>query len=274
MRPAPIFAAIAATMALVPAAASAAPTRTGEVSAAKPFAWEGEAMASFDPGGEADMQCQLPGATCEYTLLHVPLGGALKVNVTMPATDDYDMTIYESDASGKQGKIASTGTGSVGDAEQAGVPETGLDYYLVEVAYYLSSPSDHYSAKASFEALTSFTSKIATIPASVKASKLKGFKGTAEGDPAKVQIALVKIAGSKCTSLQSSGKFTSSKSGDGGCLPTTWIDAKGTATWSFALRKRLKKGSYALFSRAVGPDDVGETEFSSANGNRANFKVK
>lgn len=259
-------------LALAPSAL-AAPDRTGEVAAGKTFAWEGTAMPSIDLGGQNAAPCSLPGAYCDSTLIKAPLGGKLTIKMDVPDTSDYDPSIYESDASGKQGKLVASPSGFVGDDETVAVGETSTDYYLVVTSYFLTL-ADPYKAVASFEPGITVASRIGSFPAKVKASKLKGFKGGAEGEVAKVEIALAMSKGSGCQSLQANGAFKKSGKGeDGTCAPAKWLAAKGTTAWSFKLRKRLKKGSYVLFSRASDSSGQSETEFGEAAGNRKAFRV-
>lgn len=113
--------------------------------------------------------------------------------------------------------------------------------------------------------------KIGKLAKAAKVKKLKGFSGTASDDKgvAKVQIALVLKKGKKCTQLKSNGKFAKLKK----CAaPTSFVSAKGTATWSYKLKRKLAKGSYTLFARAT--DNVGQKQLGFTAGNKKTFKVK
>ena len=98
-----------------------------------------------------------------------------------------------------------------------------------------------------------------------------------------MQIALVGFKGAAhvaakrrgtCLLLQSNGRLKSSKADKkNGCTSRKWLAAKGAASWSFKLKKKLPKGSYVLFSRAIDKKGKVESHFSATRGNRKSFKV-
>jgi hypothetical protein len=129
-------------------------------------------------------------------------------------------------------------------------------------------------------------SKIKGLKSKVKAKKLKSFHGTASDNDgvARVQIALVGFKGrahvaakkkrGTCLLLQSTGRLKSSKAdGKNRCTTRKWLAAKGTTSWTFKLKKKLPKGSYVLFSRAIDRKAKVESHFSAKRGNRVAFKV-
>jgi hypothetical protein len=130
-------------------------------------------------------------------------------------------------------------------------------------------------------------SRIKGLKSNVKAKKLKSFHGSASDNDgvARVQIALVGFKGGAhvaavkkkrgtCLLLQPSGGLKRSKADKKNrCTSRKWLAAKGTASWSFKLKKKLPKGSYVLFSRAFDRKGKVESHFSSARGNRKSFKV-
>jgi hypothetical protein len=128
-------------------------------------------------------------------------------------------------------------------------------------------------------------SHIKGLKSKVKAKKLKSFHGTASDNDgvARVQIALVgskggaHVAAKKrgtCLLLQSNGGLKSSKADSKNrCTKRKWLAAKGTASWTFKLKKKLPKGSYVLFSRAIDAKAKVESHFSAKRGNRVAFKV-
>ena len=128
-------------------------------------------------------------------------------------------------------------------------------------------------------------SRIKGLKSKVKAKKLKGFHGTASDNDgvARVQIALVGFKGGAhvaakkrgtCLLLQSNGKLKSSKADSKNrCTKRKWLAAKGTASWTFKLKKKLPKGSYVLFSRAIDRKAKVESHFSAKRGNRVAFKL-
>jgi hypothetical protein len=66
----------------------------------------------------------------------------------------------------------------------------------------------------------------------------------------RVQVALAKASGGKCSFLGARGKLGKA----GSCEAPVWLKARGTAKWSAALRGKLAKGSYFAFARAIGAD--------------------
>jgi hypothetical protein len=86
---------------------------------------------------------------------------------------------------------------------------------------------------------------------------------------AKVQIALVYKSGGNCQDLLASGLF--SKVHRCG-TPSTFITAKGTKKWTFALKGKLKHGYYVLYARAI--DDAGAKQTSFGTKSRRPFRVK
>jgi hypothetical protein len=128
-------------------------------------------------------------------------------------------------------------------------------------------------------------SHIKGLKSKVKAKKLKSFHGTASDKDgvARVQIALVGFKGGAhvaakkrgaCLLLQSNGRLKSSKADSKNrCTKRKWLAAKGTTSWTFKLKKKLPKGSYVLFSRAIDTKAKLESHFSGKRGNRVAFKV-
>jgi hypothetical protein len=128
-------------------------------------------------------------------------------------------------------------------------------------------------------------SRIKGLKRKLKASKLKSFHGTASDNDgvARVQIALVGFKGGahvaakkrgKCLVLKSNGRLSSSKADSKNrCTKRVWLGAKGKASWTFKLKKKLPKGSYVLFSRAIDSKGKVESHFSAKRGNRASFKL-
>jgi predicted phage tail protein len=52
------------------------------------------------------------------------------------------------------------------------------------------------------------------------------------------------------------------------CVPTKWLTATGTASWSYKLKKSLKPGQYTLYVRSV--NSVGVAQ---ATPTRKNFTL-
>jgi len=131
--------------------------------------------------------------------------------------------------------------------------------------------------------------KMKLVPKQVKASKLKGFFGSA-GDPdgngvQKVQIALVrkqrgvvKATASargrlRCFGLRSAKVRFKRVTAKGGQCPQIWLTAKGTSRWSFKLKGKLPPGNYVIYARAIDGKGLAETTFSRSLGNRYAFRV-
>jgi hypothetical protein len=121
------------------------------------------------------------------------------------------------------------------------------------------------------------------VPHKLEAAKLTKFTGTATapagGSIGKVQIAVVGAAASKagkastCLGLTNArGRFKTFKAKRGTC-PLHWLNAKGTAKWSFSLKTVLPAGRYVVYSRAVSSAGLAESTFSRAAGNRYAFRL-
>jgi uncharacterized delta-60 repeat protein len=99
-----------------------------------------------------------------------------------------------------------------------------------------------------------------------KAKKFKKFSGTAAGDGlAKVQISVLKKDSKllnkkrRCLQLSSSrAKLSKFKAVKKKCVPKKWLNATGTASWSYKLKKALKRGKYTLFVRSVNTAGVAQ----------------
>lgn len=276
-----LCAAAAALAAAAPGALAKAPDRKVDLQPNTPFSWDPPSTLGLNAGyNNGTESCGgTPIDYCDVTLIHLPsTGGELTVEATdlsLP-TDDVDIYIRESDASGKLGKTVSSSANALGtiqQSEKAKVQETLESYYLAEIVYYTMTPASSFKGKASYKPGPDLASKILRLAKSVKASKLKGFSGTAGSEAAKVQIALVKTSGG-CQALQANGAFANAeKNDDGSCGPgATFVDAKGSKKWSFKLRRKLAKGSYTLFTKGVAEDGTEETAFDTGR-NRVDFKV-
>lgn len=100
----------------------------------------------------------------------------------------------------------------------------------------------------------------ASLKSSTKASKFKSIAGTAAGTGlSKVELAIQRVdskllkKSKKCTYVKSpSGSTTNVKASHGKCVPSKWLKAKGTASWSYKLSKALPAGKYVISVRSVG----------------------
>ncbi|HEX6229284.1 MAG TPA: hypothetical protein VFZ41_07455, partial [Solirubrobacterales bacterium] len=127
------------------------------------------------------------------------------------------------------------------------------------------------------------------VPRKVAAKRLKGFSGTAsdpDGDALRrVQIALVKLvrggarasrrAAPRCFVLKNRrGRFKRLRLRKGRRCPQRWLTVKGKARWSFRLKRRLPRGRYVVYARAVDAEGLAESAFSRRTGNRYAFRVR
>ena len=112
------------------------------------------------------------------------------------------------------------------------------------------------------------------------------FRGNAKSGSAKgvsrktlavkrVEVAILK-SGKGCNWLSSTAAdLQTLDAGAGGkCDQMVWVPARGTKQWRVELRKKLPKGRYTIFSRAVLANGLPEGKFSSADHNRVGFRVK
>jgi hypothetical protein len=103
----------------------------------------------------------------------------------------------------------------------------------------------------------------------------KGCGKNGAGKVVRVSLAVSRRVGKKCQWLQPNGKFSKT----GSCTKKTYVQAKGTSKWTFKVKARLAKGTYAVVPRAV--DAVGNLEKpvrgsrrGKHNHNRYLFKVR
>jgi hypothetical protein len=86
----------------------------------------------------------------------------------------------------------------------------------------------------------------------VKARRLKRIAGIAQ-DAARVDVAVIRIKGSRCFALTRRGTFVR-RTGPRRCSPARFFKANGTSTWSFKLKRRFSPGTYRIYSRATAAD--------------------
>lgn len=281
---------LTATLALALAApALGAPARNHSFGAAGKFAWtaSGSGLVFFSDGTIPVEECTPGLRDCDDTLIELKSPGTLKASVTGGAGTQADVAIdiFESDASGTPGRQIQKGDASTPQVVESASADLDPGFYLVRVDFLLGT--------GEVEAEAEFTPGEATAPAppaggagtptpaanaapkatpkvskKIKASKLKGFGGTAtdDGAVAKVEVGLLQVKGKKCKQLTStSAKFAKSKSCS---APTKFLKAKGTSSWSLKLRKKLPKGRYVVFAKAT--DDKGVAQDPPA---KASFTV-
>lgn len=235
--------------------------------------WSGTGSGAGLPGPVAfqPTACDEPGHDCDYTLVHAKVPGTLLVTLTPEAGVDVDLFVIRSDSKGSDNDDQLASSTSILDAPEEVSVKLKPGFFLIRADFYTA-------ASGSFDAVATFKPEVAEVPAPgpgvpgpavnappqskvVKASKT-GFSGTASDDAgvAKVEVGVLMKAGSKCKQLTRSGAFKPvAKCGQ----PTVFLPAKGTTKWSLKLRKALKKGSYAVFSRATDSAGAVQSGFKS-----------
>ena len=103
----------------------------------------------------------------------------------------------------------------------------------------------------------------------------KGCGPKGRGKVVRVSLAISRRVGKKCQWLQPNGRLAKK----GSCTRKTYVQAKGTSKWTFSLKHKLPRGTYAVVPRAV--DSVGNLEKpvrgsrkGRHNHNRYLFKVR
>jgi hypothetical protein len=74
------------------------------------------------------------------------------------------------------------------------------------------------------------------------------------GKVKRVDVAIARKSGKHCQNLRRNGSLGRA----GACAKRVWLPAKGTKSWSFKLRHKLRAGVYVVSSRAV--DAAGNIE--------------
>ncbi len=105
--------------------------------------------------------------------------------------------------------------------------------------------------------------------------------GTASGSVGGVEVAVVratggaKAAAATCSWLASTrGSFRRTPAARGRCRTPVWLDASGTKRWKLRLSRRLARGSYVVYSRAITKEGAPEVRFSAKDGNRVALTVR
>ena len=267
--------------AILAAVAWAAPDRQITLSAGTP-------TASWD-GGPVTGVLGLP-VDDDNTQITVESPGTLTVK-TAEGDDtavDVDLWLYKADAAGDpDGDPIKTseegGNDEVVSAEVEPGSYVAVVYGFLAVEGFYKGSAELVPAEAAAapppggEVLaggagdTRPEARITKLPKSVKASRLRGFSGTAKDDKgvARVEIAVVQVKGKSCKQLTSSGKLAALKKCS---APTSFLRARGTTGWSYKLKRPLPKGSYTLFARAK--DSAGQVQGGFGSASRKSFKVR
>lgn len=286
-----LIAATALSLAVLAAPAWAAPARTVTMSAASPSVkWETSGQGFATVAEVDDLLGCLPVLNeCDDTLLKIE-GSTLSVLFTTkgdgsPTLVDADIAIYESDASGAEGKFIKESAGGTPDENLTADLDPGN--YLVRVSWATGSGGVTVEGKidgdvaapapggttppAGGDTNKAPDSAISLKAKSAKKGKLKRFSGTAsdDGSVAKVEFGLLQQASGGCKQLTASGKFAKAPK----CTePSVFLAAKGTSSWSYTLKKGLPKGKYVAFSRAT--DDKGTAQAGFGPKNRKKITVR
>jgi hypothetical protein len=78
-------------------------------------------------------------------------------------------------------------------------------------------------------------------------SRDHGCRAGGSGRVAKVRVAVARLRGSRCAFLRLRVGFSPSRS----CARATYATARGTARWRMTVRRRLPRGTYRAYVRAV-----------------------
>jgi hypothetical protein len=289
-RPLRTAAVVCAVAAIPVAVAIAEPARKATLGpAASTFKWQGSGSGILAVQDVMDAVGCTPGIhDCDDTLIKVEAVGTLTVKTSGggPAAIDTDLQLFASDEAGVPGTQLKESAAATPTTEEAVSADVDPGYYIARIDYAIGTGA--VDGEATFEpaaaapggadsgtpaAANPAPSSKVSQSSKAKSKSLKGFKGSAkdDGSVAKVEIGLLQLgSGGKCKQLTASGSFATVS---GRCTePTVFLAAKGTTSWTFKLRKPLKKGKYLLFARAT--DDKGLTEQGFGSGNRRAFTVK
>lgn len=107
--------------------------------------------------------------------------------------------------------------------------------------------------------------------------RLLKISGTATGrgsEVVKVELAMRREKKGRCVWLKSSsGGVRNSKPRSGECTKSTWLKASGTADWSYRFKRKLPRGTYRLYARAVLADGTMQSVFTTGK-NSVKFKIR
>jgi hypothetical protein len=78
------------------------------------------------------------------------------------------------------------------------------------------------------------------------AKAISGTAADADGDLVKVEVAVVQKTGKRCKVLTAKGTLKNAK-----CTVRTFLKANGTTAWTFKLKRKLQKGRYLVYARAI-----------------------
>jgi hypothetical protein len=154
-----VLATAVAVLALAPSAMAA--DREGTATPDTPFTWEGVSAVGHNEGydGVTAEPCGKTVADyCDETLVNADAGDFYEtsgggVEFAIGAYDvpdsDFDLYVYESDASGAVGDLVGASAGAAGEEENVAIVDA-TGYYLVRVIYWDVEPASGYDGSAAF----------------------------------------------------------------------------------------------------------------------------
>jgi hypothetical protein len=120
----------------------------------------------------------------------------------------------------------------------------------------------------------------------MKVGRLKILRGSAsdpDGDLARVEVALVSVAGGAraaasrptCLHYGRAGRIERRRAGSSRrCSPRKWLRASGGTRWRFRLPRRLPSGVWTIYVRASDATGLRERSFTAGDRNRAAVRIK
>ncbi len=260
-------------------AAQAAPNRTGTLSGpGAEYKWDGGPISGAAATTDVyDALGCTPGLIeCDDTLLKVDTAGSLTIKTgdASASAVDMDLFVYQSDASGTQGKLLKSSGGT--DVNESTNFDADPGYYLVRMEAATSAQGTYKGTATLAAPAEGSTGDVPLTPVAPatnaapkttvtrpKGKKITAIKGTATDDSkvAKVAVGLVQVKGKTCYGLTTKGTFTKLKK----CSAPTLLTAKGTSAWTLKLKKPLKKGKYVVYATATDDKNLAEAGYGAAN---------
>lgn len=83
-----------------------------------------------------------------------------------------------------------------------------------------------------------------------------------------MRVAVARKVGKRCRFVRADGTLGPPRS----CLRTSYLPARGGATWTLTLHHRLAPGTYIAWVRAI--DEADNVERTARNRNRVAFRIR
>jgi hypothetical protein len=148
------LAALIGVLAVGSAAQAQTPDRSGEVTPAAPFTWQGDVASGLNETFDPTICSKELATYCDITLVNVvpgdfysTSGGGVEFSTDGPAGQDIDLLVFESGPSGALGAFVGASAGFTAD-ERVSI-ERAEGYYLL-VAFYFAVDNAGYDGKAEF----------------------------------------------------------------------------------------------------------------------------